>query len=341
LFSYLHTITPSESGVYTATLNQMGGAALNSQPIQMKTSFFTALSESLTCPTVTPEGLKPNQMHCVWARATGDYSTQANNDSNAGYWVSAPGIRLGGQRDLGNGWTAGLAFGYGTNYLRSDNFSSNGDFLDIAGSARKQLGNWELGASLAFSQGWFENSRNVQLQARGPAPGLGGDYSSDSSLSMLGLRLRAAYNHRSGNHQFKPYLDVDLSQAWQPSYRESAGDLALQSSGSSDFNIAITPMLEYTLYSTGKGGSGFKGYLSAGASWLPDNRVSTPMSFRGDQLDNGSFNVVTNGPSLLGRINLGAEASISENMEIRAEYNLQVGGGYRNQGITANLRYRF
>jgi len=341
LFGHFHAYAPGEGGAYKATLNQIGGSALNSQPIQMKTSVFTALSESLTCPTITPEGLKPSQKDCVWARATGDYSTQASNDSNAGYWVSAPGIRLGGQRDLGNGWTAGLAFGYGTNYLRSENFSSNGDFLDIAGSARKQLGNWELGASLAFSQGWFENSRNVQLQARGRAPALGGDYSSDSSLSMLGLRLRAAYNHRSGNHQFKPYLDVDLSQAWQPSYRESAGDLALQSSGSSDFNVAITPMFEYTLYSTGKGGSGFKGYLSAGASWLPDNRVSTPMSFRGDQLDNGSFNVVTNGPSLLVRINLGAEASISENMEIRAEYNLQVGGGYRNQGISANLRYRF
>ena len=341
LFGHFHAYAPSEGASYTATLNQIGGSALNSQPIQMKTSFFTTLSESLSCPTVTPEGLRPRQRHCIWARATGDYSTQSSNANNSGYWVSAPGIRLGGQGDLGNGWTAGLAFGYGTNYLRSDNFSSNGDFLDVAVSARKQLGNWELGASLAFSQGWFENSRNVQLQARGAATALGGDYSSDSSLSMLGLRLRAAYSHRSGNHQFKPYVDIDLSQSWLPAYRESAGDLSLQSSGTSDFNVAITPMLEYTLYSSGKEGSGFKGYVSAGASWLPDNRVSTPLSFRSDQLDNGSFNVVTNGPSLLGRINLGAEASISENLEIRAEYNLQVGGGYRSQGISANLRYRF
>lgn len=341
LFSALHTLTPGEAGLYTSDLNQIGGAALNSQPIQMKTSFFTALSESLTCPTVTPEGLKPNQQHCVWARATGDYSTQSSNDSNPGYWVSAPGIRLGGQRDLGNGWTTGLAFGYGTNDLRSDNFSSNGDFLDVAVSARKQLGNWELGASLAFSQGWFENDRNVQLQASGTAAGLEGNYSSDSSLSMLGLRLRAAYNHRAGNVHLKPYVDVDLSQSWMPAYRESSGDLALQTNGSSDFNVAITPMLEATIYSTGKGGCGFKAYLSAGASWLPDNRVSTPMSFRSDQLDNGTFNVVTEGPSLLGRFNIGAEASISEHLEVRAEYNLQIGSGYRSQGISANLRYRF
>ena len=158
---------------------------------------------------------------------------------------------------------------------------------------------------------------------------------------MLGLRLRAAYNHRAGNHQLKPYLDIDLSQSWLPAYRESAGDLSLQSSGTSDFNVAITPMIEYTLYSSGKGGSGFRAYLSAGASWLPDNSVSTPLSFRNDRLDNGSFDVVTDGPTLLGRLNLGAEASISENLEIRAEYNLQVGGGYRSQGISGNLRYRF
>jgi len=341
LFSALHTLTPGDADVYTSDLNQIGGAALNSQPIQMKTTFFTALSESLTCPTVTPEGLQPNQQHCVWARATGDYSTQSSNDSNAGYWVSAPGIRLGGQRDLGNGWTAGLAFGYGTNYLRSDNFSSDGDFLDVAISARKQLGTWELGASLAFAQGWFENSRTVQLQAGEAGADLGGNFSSDSSLSMLGLRLRAATNHRFGHHHVKPYIDVDLSQSWMPAYRESSGVLALQSQSSSDFRIAITPMLEYTLYSTGKGGSGFKAFLSAGASWLPDNQVSTPMSFRNDQLDNGTFHVVTDGPSLLGRFNIGAEASISENLEVRAEYNLQIGGGYRSQGISANLRYRF
>ncbi len=340
LFGHFHAYAPSEGAAYTATLNQIGGGALNSQPIQMKTSFFTTLSESLSCPTVTPEGLQPSQRQCIWARATGDYATQASNDSNSGYWVSAPGIRLGGQRDLGNGWTAGLAFGYGTNYLRSDNFSSDGDFLDVAVSARKQLGNWELGASLAFSQGWFENSRNVQLQARGPAAALGGDYSSESSQSMLGLRLRAAYNHRAGNHQFKPYLDIDLSQSWLPAYRESAGDLSLQSSGTSDFNVAITPMLEYTLYSSGKGGSGFRAFVGAGASWLPDNAVSTPLSFRSDQLDNGSFDVVTDGPSLLGRFNVGAEASLSDNLEIRAEYNLQAGSGYRSQGISANLRYR-
>jgi hypothetical protein len=341
LFSYFHTFAPKDADNYVATLKQIGGMALNSQPIQMKTSFSTALSESLTCPTVTPEGLKPNQQHCVWARATGDYSTQASNDSNSGYWVSAPGIRLGGQRDLGHGWTAGLALGYATNYLRSDNFSSDGDFFDVAVSARKQLGNWELGGSLAFAQGWFENSRTVFLPARGSAAQMGGDYSSDSSLSMLGLRLRAAYNHQAGSHQFKPYLDVDLSQSWMPAYRESTGDLSLQSSGSSDFNVAITPMVEYTLYSTGKGGSGFKAFVSAGASWLPDNRVTTPMSFRADQLDNGSFDVVTDGPTLLGRLNVGAEASISENLEVRAEYNLQMGGGYRSQGISANLRYRF
>ena len=307
----------------------------------MKTSVFTALSESLTCPTVTPEGLQPNQKHCVWARAAGDYATQASNDSNAGYWVSAPGIRLGGQRELGKGWTAGLAFGYGTNYLRSDNFSSDGDFLDVAISARKQLGAWELGASLAFAQGWFENSRNVQLQAGEAGADLGGNFSSDSSLSMLGLRLRAAYNHRAGNVQLKPYVDLDLSQSWMPAYQESAGNLALQSNTSSDFNVGITPMLEATLYSTGKGGSGFKAYLSAGASWLPDNRISTPLSFLSDELDNGTFHVVTDGPSLLGRLNIGAEASISENLEVRAEYNLQVGGGYRSQGISANLSYRF
>lgn len=341
LFGLIHEFSASDVKGYRSALDQISAAALNSQPIQMQTTFAKTLSDSLACPTLTPDGLKPNRDTCVWAEATGDYTTQSGNADNAGYWLTAPGIRLGGQRSLGKDWFAGIAFGYGTNYLRSTDFSSNGDFFTVAASLRKDLGAFELGASLAFAQGWYENSRSTNLSSQQIASNYVDDYSSNSSSSVLGMRLRAAYNYKKKNLQVKPYLDLDFNKLWMPAFQESGGPLAIESRSSSHSSLAISPMLELGLYSSEKGNNAFKLYASFGASFLPDNSIVTPMALRRDQADFGTYNVSTKGPSVLGRLNIGAQAAISNQLEIRAQYNLEAGSGYRNQGLSANLVYRF
>jgi len=55
----------------------------------------------------------------------------------------------------------------------------------------------------------------------------------------------------------------------------------------------------------------------------------------------GSFDVITKGPEVLGRLNLGIQVFHSQNVEVRAQYGLLVGNGYVSQSLSANLVWRF
>jgi uncharacterized protein with beta-barrel porin domain len=341
LFGYLHEFKLGDFAGYQNALNQISGLSLNSQSIQMKTTFATSLSDSLSCPTITPRGMRANEKNCVWTRLSGNISDQTANSSNSGYRATAGGIRLGAQREMGNQWSAGFALGYTNNNLTVSGLSSNGSFVDLSVSAQKKVNNWSFGGSLAFAQGWFNNNRSIQPNINGIAS-LTDRLKSDSMMSMAGLRLRGAYEHlgRSG-YYLKPYADVDFMYSNIPGYEESSGILALKASSNSQFNIALTPMLEFGVVSVTQNKQYLKAYVSAGASFLPNNHVSTQLSFANGLASTGTFNVITSGPSVLGRLNLGIQLFDSKNIDVRAEYGLQAGSGYLNQSLSASLSYRF
>lgn len=343
LFGYLHEHGLGEHAAYQATLNELMGQTLNAQPIQFQTAFSTYMSESLSCPTVTEQGLRLNQDNCAWAKVTGDISDQSSNSSNPGFRATGGGIRLGAQKSLGNGWSAGFGAGYALNYLTSTNFSSNGQFLDLSVSAKKQIEQWEFGGSLGYAQGWFQNNRYRAMGANGAADAMDGVFASDSRMSIMGLRLRAAYVHElDKDHYLKPYVDVDLSYSSMPGYSETGtAPLALNVGSSSRWNVAITPMLEYGLDVITEDKSRVKLFASAGASFLPNNSHKSETSFAGASAALGTFDVVTDGPEILGRLNLGIQAFHSDDLEVRAQYGLLAGDGYWSQSLSANLVWRF
>jgi hypothetical protein len=343
LFGYLHEHDAGEHAAYQATLDQLMGQTLNAQPIQFQTAFSTYMSESLSCPTVTEQGLRLNQDNCAWAKVTGDISDQSSNSSNPGFRAEGGGIRLGAQRSLGNGWTAGFGAGYALNYLTSTNFSSNGQFFDLSVSAKKQIEQWEFGGSLGFAQGWFQNNRYRNMGANGAAQAMDGVFASDSRMSIMGLRLRAAYEHElNKDHYLKPYVDVDLSYSSMPGFSETGtAPLALTVGSSSRWNVAITPVLEYGLDVITEDKTRVKLFASAGASFLPNNSHKSETSFVGASAALGTFDVITDGPEVLGRLNLGIQAFQSDNLEVRAQYGLLAGDGYWSQSVSANLVWRF
>jgi uncharacterized protein with beta-barrel porin domain len=84
-----------------------------------------------------------------------------------------------------------------------------------------------------------------------------------------------------------------------------------------------------------------KAFVSAGVSFLPSNKVSTPMAFVNGLSGAGIYDVTTDGPAILGRFNVGIQAFESESLEVCAQYGLQAGEGYWSQSVSANLLYRF
>jgi outer membrane autotransporter protein len=319
------------------------GQTMNAQPIELQTAFSTHLGDSMSCPTVTQQGLKLNQDNCAWAKVTGDITEQSSNSANPGYHASGGGIRVGAQRSVGEGWTAGFGAGYGLNYLTSTNFSSNGQFFDLSLSVKKQIEQWTFGVSLGFAQGWFDNNRSLTMLANGAADPISAQFSSKSRMTMAGLRWRAAYEHAIDEDQYlKPYVDVDLVYGYTPGYSEAGSEkLGLNVGSNSRWNVAITPMLEYGLDVVTEDKSRVKLFVSAGASFLPNNTHKNQVSFQGVSSSLGTFDVITDGPEILGRLNLGIQAFHSENVEVRAQYGLLLGDGYLSQSVTANLTWRF
>jgi outer membrane autotransporter protein len=84
-----------------------------------------------------------------------------------------------------------------------------------------------------------------------------------------------------------------------------------------------------------------KAYASAGATFAPNNSVSTQMAFANGVAGSGTYDVITDGPTVLGRLNLGIQAFEANDLEVRAQYGLQFGDGYISQNVSANLVWRF
>jgi len=341
VFGYLHQFDVSDHSDYQSVLQQMAGGVLNSQAIEFKTTFNASLTESLACPAMSNQGLRFKQAGCSWGKLTGKIAEQSVSDSNSGYHVSSGGIRLGAQKSLSRHWSAGFSLGYANNYLTSTGFSSNGQFFDLSGSLQKKVDAWTFGASLGLAQGWFQNTRSLSLPSSGPAQSLSGVYTSGSRMTMAGIKLRAAYTHDQGQYYLKPYVDLDLAYAYQSGYSESDGLLALKAESGSQFNVAVTPMLELGADLAMDGDRRIKGFVSMGASFLPNNTVTSEMSLANLTANVGTYGVTTDGPTVLGRLNLGLQAFESDSLEVRAQYGLQVGDGYWSQSLSANLIWRF
>ena len=158
---------------------------------------------------------------------------------------------------------------------------------------------------------------------------------------MVGIRFRAAYEYEAKDHYIKPYVDLDLMHMSAPGYTESGGSLALRANSSQQFSAAITPMLEFGANIVNDANRKVTAYASLGASFLLNNKVSTQFSFANVMANTGNFDVITDGPTVLGRLNLGIQAYESTNIEVRAQYGLQFGGGYVSQSLGLNMLYRF
>ncbi|MEB3258126.1 MAG: autotransporter outer membrane beta-barrel domain-containing protein [Cyanobacteriota bacterium] len=340
-FGYLHEHESGAHTNYRATLTQLSGQVLNSQAVQMKTSFTNILGQGLACPNDNSAGTTLGQGNCIWAEAIGSIADQSDQDSSPSFRAEAAGMRLGGQKQLRNQWQAGFSFGYANNTLTATGFNSSGTFADASVSAQKSMGSWALGGSLALAQGWFDNTRKPQLFGNDAAASLASTYRSDSSMTIFGMRLRAAHTTVLKTSTIKPTIDLDLSFNHQPGYDETGDLLALSAKTSQQFNVAITPMLEFGFNKLRLGDLKLEGFVSAGASILPTNSITTRMSFSEASSANGSFDAVTNGPPLLGRVNLGLQLYKGSVIEARAEYGLQAGSGYWDQRVGAKLLYRF
>jgi hypothetical protein len=340
LFGYKHELAAVED--YNTLLETIGGQALNAQPLQMRMAALSGLGDSLACPTDTPVGLRLAQDNCVWARITGDVAERSGSSDNLGFHATGGGLRIGMQHAVSPDWTVGAAVGYGLNYLTSSNFTSNGQFFDLSLSAKRDVGQWRFGGALGYAHGSFDNNRRVIAAGAGIASGFNEQYTSNTSLSIYGAKLRAAYTFEKESYYIRPYVDLDVTYSRAPGFSETGpGKLALQMNSASQWNVGITPMVAFGADHVTADKTQVKVFVSAGATFLPNNQQKTSATFVGASDLNGTFDVVNGGPNVLGRFNVGVQIYAKAGYEVRAQYGLQAGQNYWSQSLSANLVYAF
>ncbi|MEB3362036.1 MAG: autotransporter outer membrane beta-barrel domain-containing protein, partial [Synechococcaceae cyanobacterium] len=140
----------------------------------------------------------------------------------------------------------------------------------------------------------------------------------------------------------RPYVDLDVIHAETPAFQEiGLGGIPLSFEASPNTSLAITPMLEFGGQSKLDPTTVLRYFLGVGLSYRPG--VNGAMNSRFSQASpaEGSFQLYSQVPEVVGRFNLGLQLFSAQGLDLRLEYDLSVGGNYLSQVPTAKLTYRF
>ncbi|GAB5467953.1 MAG: hypothetical protein Kilf2KO_09830 [Rhodospirillales bacterium] len=180
------------------------------------------------------------QGSCVWVQASGGGIDRQRTNDSVDYDESLFGFSAGGQTALGNGFFAGLAFGYEDSSLSNSRFSGDGSRFQGGLVVKKEVQATTLAASLSGGIASYDLSRQV-ITPRGTTV-------ADSSPNTNWISAHARVDHVFDMTEavyLKPWFDVGLDHQWQAGYAETgAGRYGLDIASFSQTLVTLNPMLE-------------------------------------------------------------------------------------------------
>jgi uncharacterized protein with beta-barrel porin domain len=220
--------------------------------------------------------------------------------------------------------------------------SGSGTAYDGSIAVKHTAGAWLFATSLAMASGAYHSTRLINLPAIGTLNAINALAQSDPSVLALGGRLRCAYEFTFSDWYIRPYGDFDIIYAHMPGFQESGGSgYALNVDTSNKTNLVISPMVEVGGRYNAGAKTTLRPFLAMGVSLWPTSGRTVEASFAGAQDTNGTFKTYVDTPSIMGNIDAGVQLYRIGGFEVKAEYNISVGGTYLSQGATARLAYHF
>lgn len=340
-FGYLSQITAASQ--YTAALDSYSAKATQSQVTSLLQSEGTILGAAMSCPVFTDQSVLLGEDTCIWAKVSGQESNAWANGDPAGFNATSATYRLGGQGTIAPDWYMGGSFGVGQIRTAANGGSSgSGTAYDGSVAVKHTMGPWLLAASLALESGAFHSNRLIELPSAGTALGITALEQSDPSLLAVGGRLRGAYEFTFNGWYIRPYGDLDLVYAHMPGFQESGpAGYALNVSNSNKMNVVLSPMVELGGRYVAGETTVLRPFVSLGLSYWPTNARTLNASFVGASSANGTFQTFVKTPDVLGNFNAGVQLYRAGGFEVKAEYDLNIGGSFLSQGGIARLAYHF
>ena len=327
---------------YTSALSSIAGQGHTAQLQSMANMATTILGSAMSCPVFVAAGTMLGEDSCVWGRVAGGLASAYSSGGNPGYDVSSVTTRIGGQKEIVQDWFLGGALGAGQNWGRSGSLTSQGQTYDGSVSLKHTMGPWLMAGSLAIGNGSFQNSRLFSFPTVGNIPGSSSLLKSDSSMLLVGGRLRAAYDFAFSDCYVRPYGDLDVVYTYMPSFQESGlGGLPLAFGASNKTSFMVSPMVEIGGRHNIDTTTILRPFIEFGMSILPDSQRTLNARLAGASPADGTFTTYSNAPNALGRVNLGVQLYQVNGYEVKAEYGVAAGSNYLAQTGSARVTYHF
>lgn len=252
--------------------------------------------------------------------------------------MSGLSYRVGAQREVTPGWFAGVTAAYSDSWLAANDgyTKSEGVGGDMAVSLKHQRGPWLFAVSTHLGYKSLDNRRVVDV---GPDVAA---IASASEVWTMGARFRASRQFVFTDWYLKPRIDLDILHTRMPAFAEkSDAPYSLQVAAMQEWTPMISPAVELGgRFDLGESTS-VHPYLSLGASFMRNERLSAEAWFKTADADISRFRSSVKMPSSLLDIGLGAQLFSAGKYELRAEAKSRIGEDFLEQEGSLRFSVRF
>jgi len=327
-----------DQGSYTRALDTLSGQTVGAISASRFASSLGFVSNMQSCPAFVGESLLMQEESCLWARASGGSSIQDATGGSLGYRMNAESIQVGRQWQLAGNWFLGVSGAYERSRFTGEQGTSRvtGD-SGLAGVALKyQMGAWLFSGTLDGGLGRYRSTRQIEV---------GDDVQSATASPEawhLGATLRASYQAVFDGFYLKPSAELRALHVANGGYTEA---------GTSPFNLSVDAGSSATVAATAavelgtRVGLGQHGTLhlftSAGVTALGDDGWQANARFAQAPAGSPGFQATTPIPDLLGRFSVGANLYTTGNLELKLQYNGDVGEGFTAHTGFVRAAWRF
>jgi len=329
-----------DASTYTSDLNSLL-ANVPTPAVNQVMASAGALDSAFSCPVFSSKegiGTLLVESDCQWSSVTGGAANFDGGSDSAGYELNDLSFRVGAQVEVAPDWYVGSTAAYTRTWTDFTDGSATGSGQrgDAGLSLKHTIGPWYLAGGFNIGYGAYEYDRVITTT--------GTAYNASSSPDVLTVagRLRAAYEFAFPNWYLRPHVDLDMIYVDTLGYSESSlSPLAYKVAGRSDMLFGLSTMLEMGGRVDLSSGWTLRPYASAGVSLLSQDSWVTTASLQGAPEGIGSFDIVSNLPDTLLRLDLGLQLFQERGLEMRAVYGLATGDDYLSNSGSLRLAHRF
>lgn len=215
---------PTAPAFRQALASMSGEGATGAQTVMFAnaSTFINAISQEtrnwVTRPRAlnasdTPQGVAVNR---IWASLSGGRSRVDGTQGAATLNSSGANLQIGTDRNLNANIMAGFAVGGGqANYSVNDlNTNGNLNLFNLSVYTVTRMDNAYIASTLAYSRAWTKIDRDVAVNT------LANRQKGSFTGQTASVRLEAGYVHKTGNLSLTPFVALEPTWLWQPSFSE-------------------------------------------------------------------------------------------------------------------------